>query len=166
MAPNIALPITDVKGNNRPSDIGIANTCPMVRDMGMRLRHARKLRGLTQVELAKASGVKQATISELETGESRSPWGTNLVALAQSLKVSSDWLASGKGSMDAQATPLPPEADKVARNWMRLAPEVRKSVATMIQEMVKTSSAEKDPTPDERVEQAYGKPGAKSVKKT
>jgi transcriptional regulator with XRE-family HTH domain len=138
----------------------------MARDMGMRLRHARKLRGLTQVELAKASGVKQATISELETGESRSPWGTNLVALAQSLKVSSDWLANGKGPMDGQVPPLPPEADKVARNWLRLSPEVRRSVAAMIQEMVKTSSADKDPTPDERVEQAYGRPGSRPVKKS
>lgn len=138
----------------------------MARDVGMRLRHARKLQGLTQMALAKSSGVKQATISELETGESRSPWGTNLVALAQSLKVSPEWLASGKGPMDGKADPLPQDAERVARNWMRLAPEVRRSVATMISEMVKTSAAEKNHTPDERVAEAYGKPGFRPIKKT
>lgn len=132
----------------------------------MRLRHARKLRGLNQVELAKKAGMAQATISELETGESRSPWGTNLARLAQTLKVNPDWLATGKGSMDAQEDPLPAEAMKVAKDWLRLAPEVRKSVASMIREMVKISAAETEAVPDERVEQAYGKPGSKSVKKS
>lgn len=138
----------------------------MARDVGMRLRHARKLRGLTQVELAKASGVKQATISELETGESRSPWGTNLVALAIALKVGTEWLANGKGPMDGKADPLPQDAEKVARDWMKLAPEVRKSVATMIREMVKTSEADKPHVPDERVEETYGRPGSKPPRKT
>lgn len=37
------------------------------------------------MELAKKVGVKQASISEIETGESKSPRGTNLVALAKGL---------------------------------------------------------------------------------
>lgn len=129
--------------------------------VGVRLRHARKLRGLTQVQLAKASGVKQSTISELETGESKSPWGTSLVQLAQSLQVSSEWLASGEGDMDKDkdGAPLPPDAIRVARDWLKLAPEVRKSVSTMIREMVKSSQAETEAAPDERVAEAYGKPG-------
>lgn len=132
----------------------------------MRLRHARKLRGLNQVDLAKKSGMAQATISELETGESRSPWGTNLARLAQALKVNPDWLATGKGDMEAQDDPLPPAAAKVARNWLRLAPEARKKIAELIEEMVKTSAADRDPVPDSRVEQAYGKPGNKPVRKS
>lgn len=133
------------------------------RDVGMRLRHARKLRGLTQQALAKASGVKQASISEVETGESKAPSGTNLVSLAQSLKVSPDWLAFGKGQMEGSTTdPLPAEAERLARDWLKLSPEVRAKVAEMIREMVKTSAADTKATPDERVAAAYGKPGSSS----
>lgn len=126
----------------------------------MRLKHVRTLRGLKQAELAKKSGVSQASVSELETGESRSPWGTNLVRLAQTLKVSPEWLASGKGQMDGYEAPLPPEAVKMAKDWLRLTPEVRSRVADMISEMVKTSAAEKNHASDERVAEAYGRPGA------
>lgn len=144
---------------NRPSDIGSPDNSGMARDVGVRLRHARKLRGMTQQELAKSSGVTQASISEVETGESKSPVGTNLIKLAQSLKVSAEWLASGKGQMEQADAPLPPEALSVARDWMRLAPEVRSSVRDMIRKMVETSDAERKAVPDERVEKAYGRPG-------
>lgn len=148
----------------RPSVTAIPDNGDMGRDVGVRLRHARKLRVLTQQELAKASGVKQATISDLETGESKSPVGTNLIRLAQTLNVSPEWLAHGKGSMDRADDPLPPEAVKFARTWLKLAPEVRASVANMVQEMVKTSSAETPAIQDEAVATAYGKPGRKKDK--
>lgn len=136
----------------------------MTGDVGLRLKRARKLRGLSQVQLAKAAGVGQSSVSEVETGESKSPRGTNLVTLAQILKISPHWLATGKGQMDATDDPLSPEAIKVGRDWMRLAPEVQKTVAAMIREMVKTSAAEQAPAPDEKVAAAYGQPGSK-VKK-
>jgi transcriptional regulator with XRE-family HTH domain len=144
---------------NRPSDIGSQDNPGMARDVGVRLRHARKLRGMTQQELAKSSGVKQASISEVETGESKSPVGTNLVKLAQSLQVSPEWLASGKGPMEQTDQQLPPEALSVARDWLRLAPEVRTSVRDMIRKMVETSDADRKAVPDEKVEKAYGRPG-------
>jgi transcriptional regulator with XRE-family HTH domain len=132
----------------------------MARDpIGMRLRHARKVRGLTQVQLAKGSGVKQASISDLERGESKSFRGTTLVSIAQTLKVRPDWLATGKGQMDGTEPPLPIEAERVARNWLKLTPEVRDRVADMIETMVDTSSADTQAVPDEKVAAAYGKPG-------
>jgi transcriptional regulator with XRE-family HTH domain len=39
--------------------------------ISVRLREAREEAGLTQTELAEKSGVRQATISELETGKTR-----------------------------------------------------------------------------------------------
>jgi transcriptional regulator with XRE-family HTH domain len=134
-------------------------------DIGTRLRHARKLRGLSQYDLAKSAGVKQASVSNLETGSSRSFKGTTLVSFAQILDVSPDWLASGKGQMTHVDTPLPPEALRHAREWLKLAPEVRVRVADMVREMVKTSSADQIPVPDEKVEAAYGSPGRKKPQK-
>src|SRR5678810_301483 len=116
------------------SDYMESHNSGMARDVGVRLRHARKLRGFTQQELAKAAGVPQSAISEVETGESKSPSGTNLVSIALALRVSPNWLAQGKGQMDAAETPLPPDAMKVARDWLKLAPEVRSKVADMIRE--------------------------------
>ena len=133
-------------------------------DIGTRLRHARKLRGLSQYDLAKAAGVKQASVSNLETGSSRSFKGTTLVSFAHILDVSSDWLATGKGSMMQVDTPLPPEALRHAREWMKLAPEVRTRVADMVIEMNKTSRADQPAVPDEKVEEAYGRPGRKAHK--
>lgn len=135
----------------------------MTKDVGMRVRHVRELQGMTQVQLAKKAGVSQAAISELETGANRSPWGTNLIRIAQALKVSPDWLATGKGSMDAQEEPLPPRAIRVARQWLRLTPEAQDRVADLLETMVETSAAYRDPAPDERVEETYGRPPSKKT---
>ena len=147
---------------NHPSDNGNPDNIPMGREVGTRLRHARKLKGLTQQVLAKSSGVKQATISELETGESKSPVGTNLIKLAQSLQVSPEWLATGKGSMEQQTEQISPEALTVAREWQSLAPEIRDSLANTIHQLHLAASSYGQAVSDKRVEEAYGRPGQKA----
>lgn len=158
---NIAVTISNVKPANRQYDMARPDNYPMgTKDVGMRVRHARELLGLTQVQLAKKAGVSQAAISELETGENRSPWGTNLVRIAEALKVGPDWLASGKGQMAGYEAPLPPEAIKIARKWLRLTAEARGQIDGLLDTLVKTSAADKDAVEDERVEAAYGRPGS------
>ncbi|WP_082524743.1 S24 family peptidase [Pseudorhodoferax sp. Leaf274] len=66
---------------------------PRLDTLGQRIRHARGVAGLTQMQLAEASGVKQSDISKLERGDSRST--TGLVALARALKVDPNWLDDG-----------------------------------------------------------------------
>jgi transcriptional regulator with XRE-family HTH domain len=117
---------------------------------------------MSQQELAKAAGVQQAAISQLETGETRSFRGTTLVSIAQSLDVSPEWLATGKGDMVSTNTNLPPEAVRLARDWLRLAPEVRASVHDMIRKMIDVSAADRQAVPDEKVEKAYGRPAGKT----
>ena len=63
--------------------------------IGDRVRRARKKAGLTQKELGDAVGVKQATISGLEKGDSRS--SAYLVQIARVCGVNADWLATGNG---------------------------------------------------------------------
>lgn len=64
--------------------------------IGTRIKEARRAAKMTQKELAAKVGVKQATISELETGESS---GTTLIAsFASALNVNALWLETGKGS--------------------------------------------------------------------
>lgn len=129
-----------------------------VRDTAMRLRHARKHRGLTQVKLAQLSGVKQASISDLERGESKSFRGTTLVSLAKALNVSPEWLSEGRGSMERRDVPLSDEAITIAQAWQRLTPELRENVAKMILAMVEQSEKYGPAVSDDRVAAAYGKP--------
>lgn len=65
--------------------------------LGKRLKHARLERGLTQMQLAHESGVKQSDISKLERGESSAT--TGLVRLAKALGCSADWLDTGHGAI-------------------------------------------------------------------
>lgn len=65
--------------------------------LGKRLKHARLERGLTQMQLAQASGVKQSDISKLERGDSITT--TGVVRLAKALGCSAEWLDTGNGSM-------------------------------------------------------------------
>lgn len=53
--------------------------------------------GLTQSELATLARVTQASLSELETGESKHPRGDTLVKIAKALDVDPDWLITGAG---------------------------------------------------------------------
>lgn len=68
--------------------------------LGLRLRHARAQRKMTQHQLAAAAGVKQPSISELETGETKEISGPTLIALSKSLKVRPEWLVTGAGPME------------------------------------------------------------------
>ncbi|MCD6006872.1 XRE family transcriptional regulator [Halomonas sp. IOP_31] len=72
--------------------------------IGDRVKRARKSAGLTQTELGRMVGVKQATISDLEKGASRS--SAYLVQIARACNVSTDWLATGKGEMIELQEPI------------------------------------------------------------
>lgn len=72
-----------------------------------RLKHARQLLGYTQLELARASGLSQSAIASYESGNRHS--SRSLRPLASALKVSFDWLDTGKGEIagpNAYALPV------------------------------------------------------------
>ena len=64
-----------------------------------RLKYARKRAELTQSELAERAGIKQASVSEIERGLSRT--SAYLVKIATVCGVDPLWLAEGTGSPDA-----------------------------------------------------------------
>ncbi|BAK75800.1 putative phage repressor [Pseudogulbenkiania sp. NH8B] len=65
--------------------------------LAQRLAAARAERQLTQAQLARKSGVAQATIAHIESG--RNKGSKHLLDLARALGVSAHWLDTGKGSM-------------------------------------------------------------------
>ena len=65
--------------------------------VGKRIRLARELAGLTQERLAETMGVSRTAVSRWESGEI-DPTIEHLVELAQTLKVSSDFLLGIDGT--------------------------------------------------------------------
>jgi transcriptional regulator with XRE-family HTH domain len=59
-------------------------------DIGAKIKQVRQEQGLTQQELAHASGVCQQMISKLEVGKARST--ADIVKLAYALQISPTWL--------------------------------------------------------------------------
>lgn len=149
---------------NRHPDSPIRDTYGMS-DIATRLRYARKLRKLGQVKLAELSGVKQPSISELETGESRSFRGNTLVALAKALKVNPEWLQHGKGAMERVNVPLSDEAIALAQAWQRLDPELQAKTKDMILTMAEQADKYGPAVSDDKVEAAYGRPGQTAKRK-
>lgn len=65
--------------------------------LASRLARARNIRELSQPALAKAAGVSQGTIGNIETGARMG--GPSLPAIARALSVSYWWLRDGTGEM-------------------------------------------------------------------
>jgi transcriptional regulator with XRE-family HTH domain len=53
----------------------------------MNLKEIRTAKKMTQIELAEASGIKQATISDIETGDIKNPGIETIRKLAKALNV-------------------------------------------------------------------------------
>lgn len=79
---------------NRLCGSRLNHNCDM-ETFGYRVRAARKTRGMTQTQLAAASGLSQTTISDIERGRNAS--SADIVALARALDVRAEWLADGRG---------------------------------------------------------------------
>jgi len=77
-----------------------------------RLKYARKRAGLTQSELADKAGIKQASVSEIERGLSRT--SAYLVKIATICGVDPLWLAEGVGFAEAGERPQAQEDPRMS----------------------------------------------------
>ncbi|WP_313632522.1 LexA family transcriptional regulator [Massilia timonae] len=66
-----------------------------------RIKLAMEQAGVSQVELARACGVKPPSVHGWLSGKSKFLRGENLLQAARALKVNQDWLATGTGPMNA-----------------------------------------------------------------
>lgn len=143
-----------------------------IQSLGERLREARRARKVTQAQLAKAAGVKQPSISELETGETKMISGDTLIAISSALRVRPEWLLTNRGQMedDVGAT-LSPDERQLLANYRAATPRWRVSLLYMSAlkgDTMQDEAAESmnivlakivaTPVPDKRVEETYGFP--------
>ena len=63
-----------------------------------RIKSARESAGLKKADLVRAVGVSAPTISDWESGKIKNIEGANLLKLANALRVSPEWLQTGKES--------------------------------------------------------------------
>ena len=142
-----------------------------IHSLGTRLRNARALRKHSQVSLAKAAGLKQPSISELESGETKEISGPTLIALCGVLKVRPEWLVTGKEPIEPTVEVAPGLEFKIdeaqaIRNLRAALPEWRRYVLSLA---MTTDRARQrlfldmlsEHVPDELVAAHHGKPGQK-----
>lgn len=82
-----------------------------------RVRNLREERGLTQLDLSRATGLSQATISRIESGEFKNLRGETLTKLSIALRVTTDYLL---GRSDAAVPQHPFGIDLGARALLRI----------------------------------------------
>jgi transcriptional regulator with XRE-family HTH domain len=78
--------------------------------LGQRISRARKAAGMTQEQLAAATGLKQFHISRIERGGIKDVMAETLLRIARALHVTTDFLLSAEGTEHdpTDATPAPP----------------------------------------------------------
>lgn len=154
MKPIIGVPILLV---NRNSDALCAENIGM--SIGKRVRQARKHIGLTQAELAKKVGMKQSTLSELETGESTRT--SSVATIANALGVSAYWLDTGLGDMTSQEAVAPPgdesgvdpaEIIRLVSFYGKADARLRREIMSSVEELVRGATviaARENPNPEQ-----------------
>lgn len=73
----------------------------------IRIKHARRVAGVTQALLARAVGVGPSAVAQWESPGGSSPTVAHLVQIAVSCGVSFEWLATGRGAVAVAAGDVP-----------------------------------------------------------
>ena len=106
-----------------------------------RLKHARKLRGLSQVELANRSGLQSSAISHFET-KARRPSFENLRRLADALDVTTDFLLGRVDDPQALGA-----ADRLHRHIDELTADDKEFAEDMLEQLAKRAKARRQKEP-------------------
>lgn len=85
-----------------------AGSITLVKTIAERLKTAREDLGLSQEQVASAAGVTQSTIGNIEAGLRKNP--RELLAIAAAVKVSPEWLKTGRGDRKSGSVGAPPPA--------------------------------------------------------
>lgn len=109
---------------------------------GTRIKELRISRGMTQAKLAKAAGISQPSLSDLERGESKVPRGSTLVRLATALESNPHYIETGKGHPTPQ-TSVDFEESELLAVYRALNPANRSSLLSMARVLLDNQPNEK-----------------------
>lgn len=102
-------------------------------EYGERLKTARRLRNMTQHELAEKSGVKQTTISKIERGDQKG--SKSDMDLCFALQINPVWLSRGMGNMEpmeAESAPMPSLHLMREEEWKSFSPTARIFIENLV----------------------------------
>jgi len=103
-----------------------------------KVRVKREEKGLKQADLAKISGLTQATISRIESGEIQHLRADKIKALAKALDVTVDFLVGSVERMSFDDTLKADEtAQVIFRGYEKLSEEKRKQVKEYVEFLLK-----------------------------
>ena len=115
----------------------------MAKNFADQLKAARELRGLSQTDLAKLTGLQPSAISHFETGK-RAPSFDNLKRLADALRVSIDYLL-GRSDSPGASTPM---AEKIFRDFANMTASDQETFAEMAKILARKNSQKEPETGD------------------
>lgn len=99
---------------------------------GARIRDTRKERKLTQAQLSKAGGIKQGSLSDLETGQTVEISGAVLIKLAKALRVRPAWLMFGEEPKEvSMAADLPQDERALLERYRGADERTRLSIMAL-----------------------------------
>ncbi len=101
--------------------------------IGERLRHLRKLRGLTQAELARQIGIQQSDLSRMEKGTYRVSLDNLFKILAVFGMDIAEFFADRQPAPAPAAEPLSQADMQILHALRKLSPDARREVAEFIQ---------------------------------
>lgn len=111
-----------------------------------RLRRARKTARLTQAGLAQMLGIVPSAVAQWERPRGTAPTAANLARVAECLKVSFEWLATGRGSPSMEGIDVPAVdsryfamdgvEERLLLGFRHLEPSQRAAVARLVESFV------------------------------
>lgn len=116
---------------------------------GERLRKLRVGRKFSQESLAKLIGIKQGSLTQLETGKSKGPSSKTLTKLARIFEVDPEWLMTGKGAQHSVSALGESEAELILL-YRSLSPEGREYVLGRARNVHRDEYERKADTPARR----------------
>jgi transcriptional regulator with XRE-family HTH domain len=114
---------------------------PTLRD---RLNIAMRAAGVSAADLARACRIQPPSVSDWITGKTKTIKGANLLAAAKLLRVSPEWLATGKGSHDRAEAAVDQGSQQVRLDPAMLA-ETHKACRVFAERQGRVFSVETDP---------------------
>ena len=111
----------------------------MVCDLGKRVKSLREMRGFSQSQLAKQTGIKQPTLSRLEGGIAKEMRSDAVARLASALGVTSDFLLGKTDKIRAEDVLRDdPQAKTLLQSYLEMSLESKRMLVTYSAYLVQT----------------------------
>ena len=136
----MAVTISLSRGNARAHMKKPENT---TMNIGNRVKARRKELGLTQVDLARISGITQSSLSNIETGETKSLRGMTLIGLARALRTTTRWIMTGKGPHEPEPQ-LSAQEEHLLELFIDLSDANRQAALAMVEALKNAQPPESD----------------------